>query len=150
MTEQEEGEHQVLVAENEQACLGYITLVKCPKKGRFSQTGIPEIVDFTVFEHFQGQGIGYRLLDAICQLVSDFTSQIGIGVGLNAHYGKAQKLYVQNGFIPDGTGVWYEDSPLAIEASAYNDDNLSVFYQATGNMISCFIEILIEKIRSSR
>lgn len=139
-----------MVAENEQACLGYITLVKCPKKGRFSQTGIPEIVDFTVFEHFQGQGIGYRLLDAVCQLVSDFTSQIGIGVGLNAHYGKAQKLYVQNGFIPDGTGVWYEDSPLAIEASAYNDDNLSVFYQATGNMISCFIEMLIEKIRSSR
>ncbi|HFI0064103.1 TPA: GNAT family N-acetyltransferase [Streptococcus suis] len=128
MTEQEEGERQVLVAENEQACLGYITLVKCPKKGRFSQTGIPEIVDFNVFEHFQGQGICYRLLDAICQLVSDFTSQIGIGVGLNAHYGKAQKLYVQNGFIPDGTGVWYEDSPLAIEASAYNDDNLAQYF----------------------
>ncbi len=102
MTEQEEGERQVLVAENEQACLGYITLVKCPKKGRFSQTGIPEIVDFT--------------------------SQIGIGVGLNAHYGKAQKLYVQNGFIPDGTGVWYEGSPLAIGASAYNDDNLALYF----------------------
>ncbi|HFI0273537.1 TPA: GNAT family N-acetyltransferase [Streptococcus suis] len=55
-----------MVAENEQACLGYITLVKSPKKGRFSQTGIPEIVDFNVFEHFQGQGSGYRLLDAIC------------------------------------------------------------------------------------
>ncbi|HFR3702045.1 TPA: hypothetical protein ACHVGK_000129 [Streptococcus suis] len=52
MTEQEEGERQVLVVENDQACLGYITLIKCPKKGRFSQIGIPEIVDFNVFEHF--------------------------------------------------------------------------------------------------
>ncbi|HFI0933198.1 TPA: hypothetical protein ACGO1A_000491 [Streptococcus suis] len=35
---------------------------------------------------------------------------------------------MQNGFIPDGTCVWYEDSPLAIGTSAYNDDNLAQYF----------------------
>ncbi|MFI3140347.1 hypothetical protein [Streptococcus suis] len=35
---------------------------------------------------------------------------------------------MQNGFIPDETGVWYEGSPLAIGASAYNDDNLALYF----------------------
>ncbi|MDG3108353.1 hypothetical protein [Streptococcus suis] len=68
------------------------------------------------------------ILDAICQLASEFTDTVGIGVGLNANYGKAQRLYVKHGFIPDGSGVWYRGCSLPVGAKAYNDDELALYF----------------------
>ncbi|HFI0213256.1 TPA: GNAT family N-acetyltransferase [Streptococcus suis] len=128
LREQEKGERIVLVAEEAGVCKGYITLIKQVKTGPFSQSDIPEIADFNVFETFQKQGIGWQLLDAICQLASEFTDTVGIGVGLNANYGQAQRLYVKYGFIPDGSGVWYGGHSLPVGAQAYNDDELALYF----------------------
>ncbi|MFH6656649.1 GNAT family N-acetyltransferase [Streptococcus suis] len=128
LREQEKGERIVLVAEEAGVCKDYITLIKQVKEGPFYQSGIPEIADFNVFEDFQNQGIGWQLLDAICQLASEFTDIVGIGVGLNANYGKAQRLYVKHGFIPDGSGVWYRGRSLPVGAKAYNDDELALYF----------------------
>ncbi|WP_228477422.1 hypothetical protein [Streptococcus suis] len=47
---------------------------------------------------------------------------------MNANYGKAQRLYVKHGFIPDGSGVWYRGCSLPVGAKAYNDDELALYF----------------------
>lgn len=47
---------------------------------------------------------------------------------MNANYGKAQRLYVKHGFIPDGSGVWYRGRSLPVGAKAYNDDELALYF----------------------
>jgi hypothetical protein len=37
-------------------------------------------------------------------------------------------MYVKRGYIPDGTGVWYQNKPCAqYETEIANDDNLVLF-----------------------
>ena len=36
----------------------------------------------------------------------------GIGFGLYADYGAAQRLYIKRGYIPDGRGAHYGTSPV--------------------------------------
>ena len=40
-------------------------------------------------------------------------TEIGIGVGLSASYGAAQRLYIKKGYLPDGAGVCYDDVPVS-------------------------------------
>ena len=47
-----------------------------------------------------------------------------IGVGMYPGYGAAQRLYVKRGYVPDGSGLWYRDRPLAPMAPCANDDDL--------------------------
>lgn len=36
------------------------------------------------------------------------SNDVGIGAGLYADYGTAQKLYVKLGYVPDGNGITYK------------------------------------------
>ena len=38
-------------------------------------------------------------------MVADRSGVVGLGVGLHAGYGSAQRLYVRRGYVPDGAGV---------------------------------------------
>lgn len=128
LIEQEKGERLVLVDSENDETRGYITLVYRPDSGAFKDTGIPEIVDFNVFERFQKQGIGQGLLDAVIFEAGKTGSYVGIGVGLNSNYGKAQRLYVKNGFIPTGDGVYYCGKPLGVNEKCFNDDELALYF----------------------
>ena len=46
-------------------------------------------------------------------LISD---KVTLGVGLHSGYGPAQRLYIKRGYIPDGTGVWYQNHQPAMNA----------------------------------
>ena len=37
---------------------------------------------------------------------------VSLAVGLHTGYGQAQRLYIKRGYIPDGTGVWYQGQTL--------------------------------------
>ena len=106
--------------------MGYITLVINPSSGPFKNTKVPEIRDFNVFEKYQNKGIGQELLDAIILEVNG--PQVGIGVGLNPDYGKAQRLYIKNGFIPDGKGIYYKGEIVKVGATCINDDDLNMYF----------------------
>ena len=48
--------------------------------------------------------------------------------GLASDFTGAQRIYVKRGYIPDGTGVWYQNKPCAqYETEIANDDNLVLF-----------------------
>ena len=113
--EQECGEREVLVAEVEGALAGYITILPCAKQGPFAEI-YPELSDFNVFEPFQNQGIGKLLLEEAEKRVRLISDKVTLGVGFHSGYGPAQRLYIKRGYIPDGTGVWYQNYQPAMNA----------------------------------
>ena len=113
--EQESGEREVLVAEVESAVAGYITILPSAKHGPFAEV-YPELSDFNVFEPFQNQGIGNLLMEEAEKRVKLISDKVTLGVGLHSGYGPAQRLYIKRGYIPDGTGVWYQNHQPAMNA----------------------------------
>ena len=124
--EQESGEREVLVAEVEGAVAGYITILPSAKHGPFAEV-YPELSDFNVFEPFRNQGIGNQLLEEAEKRVKFVSSKVTLSVGLHLGYGPAQRLYIRRGYIPDGTGVWYRNQPLEMNATIQNNDDLVLY-----------------------
>ena len=124
--EQESGEREVLVAEIDGAVAGYITILPSAKHGPFASI-YPELSDFNVFEPFRNKGIGNRLLEKAEQGVKRFSGKVCLGVGLHSGYGPAQRLYIKRGYIPDGSGVWYRNQPLEMNATIQNNDDLVLY-----------------------
>ncbi|EFM30952.1 GNAT family N-acetyltransferase [Streptococcus mitis] len=113
--EQESGEREVLIADLTSAVAGYITILPDAKQGPFAGMG-PELSDFNVFEPFQNQGIGNFLMEESENRVKLFSDKVTLGVGLHSGYGPAQRLYIKRDYIPDGSGVWYRNQPLEMNA----------------------------------
>lgn len=124
--EQESGEREVLVAEVEGALAGYITILSCAKQGPFAEI-YPELSDFNVFEPFQNQGIGNLLLEEAEKQVRLISDKVTLGVGLHSGYGPAQRLYIKRGYIPDGTGVWYQNHRPAMDATCEDIGDLVLY-----------------------
>ena len=124
--EQASGEREVLVAEIDGAVAGYVTILPSAKHGPFAEV-YPELSDFNVFEPFQNQGIGSQLLEEAEKRVKFFSDKVTLGVGLHSGYGPAQRLYIKRGYIPDGSGVWYRNQPLEMNATIQNNDDLVLY-----------------------
>ena len=124
--EQECGEREVLVTDFEGVVAGYITILPIAKHGPFAGMS-PELSDFNVFEPFQNQGIGNLLLEEAEKRVKLISDKVTLGVGLHSGYGPAQRLYMKRGYIPDGTGVWYRNQPLEMNATIQNNDDLVLY-----------------------
>ncbi len=107
---------------------GYINVYITGQGGAFGGKGWPEIVDFGVLEKYQRKGIGSKLMDAAEQIAGQYADTVWLGVGLHNGYGSAQRMYVKRGYIPDGTGVWYQGKPCEqYETEIANDDDLVLF-----------------------
>lgn len=105
---------------------GYVNIYKTGTGG-FGGKGLPVIVDFGVLEKYRRRGIGSRLMDAAEQAAGRYADTVWLGVGLHSGYGSAQRMYVKRGYIPDGTGVWYQGKVLDQYAPCENDDELVLF-----------------------
>lgn len=126
-SQQEAGRRTVLVAQLDDGLAGFLTLLPHARNGPFKDNGVPEITDFNVFRRFQGQGIGNALLDAAEALAASKASGVCLSVGLHEGYGAAQRIYAKRGYIPDGSGIWYKGSRLALNAICFNDDDLLLY-----------------------
>jgi len=99
------GRRNLFVAEWEEVFCGYVTVVWQSHYGPFRDQGIPEIADLNVVPPYRRRGIGSELLDTAEFEISYRSEVAGIGVGLDAGYGVAQRLYVERGYVPDGLGI---------------------------------------------
>lgn len=115
------------VAEYDGKPAGYVFLYFKPSTGAFANQGIPEIVDFAVLEKYRKHGIGSRLMDAAEKMAAERCDRVYLGVGLHSGYGSAQRMYVKRGYIPDGSGVWYNDRVCDPYAPCANDDDLVLY-----------------------
>lgn len=125
--EQQNGERLVFVPEIEGKVVGICTLVLHPTEGPWGGQNIPEIVDLCVFFHIHKSGIGSKLLDVVEAEAAKRSDTVFLAVGCHSGYGAAQRIYVKRGYIPDGSGVWYQNKNLDQYAPCVNDDDLLLF-----------------------
>lgn len=93
----------------------------------FADNHIPEIQNFDVIPPCRGQGIGSVLIEALEAEAFAKSDTIGIGFGLYASYGAAQRMYVKRGYIPDGRGLMYENLPAEPGSQVRVDDELTLY-----------------------
>ena len=116
-----------LVAEFDGVPAGYLHVYPDCQWGAFGGMGYCELVDFGVLQKFQRRGIGTKLMDVAERIAFSYGDKVYLGVGLHSGYGNAQRLYVKRGYIPDGSGVWYEDRVCAPYSDCKNDDGLILY-----------------------
>lgn len=136
LSEQEAGDRVMLVAfaaevqnlEILESFAGYITIVWRPDYPVFRESNTPEIVDFNVLPKFRRHGIGSQLMDEAERRIAAVSPVAGIGVGMTADYGSAQRMYVKRGYIPDGRGLFSRGQPVQYGQTITVDDDLVLYF----------------------
>ena len=128
LEDQKLGKAISLVAEYSGKPVGYINIYPNSAWGAFGGKGYPEIVDFGVLEKYRNRGIGTVLMDIAEKIAATYADIVYLGVGLYSGYGSAQRMYVQRGYIPDGSGVWYQDKICKPYEECKNDDDLVLYF----------------------
>ena len=128
LRDQAKGKCVALTAEYQGHPAGSLYLYFNAPEGSFKDKGYPEIVDFNVLKKFQRKGIGNRLMDVAEQIAAQHADNVCLGVGLSREYGTAQRMYVKRGYVPDGSGVWYQDKQcVQYETVCTVDDDLILY-----------------------
>ena len=117
----------VFIADCNNDVAGYTVLYLSAENGAFKGKNIPEISDFIVFAKYQRRGIGNKILDEAEKKAAELSDRVCLGVGLHYGYGSAQRIYAKRGFIPDGSGVWYNNIRLEQNVECKNDDDLVLY-----------------------
>lgn len=107
---------------------GWAHFVLRPGYPFYAENGIPEVQNLDVIPPFRKRGIGSALMDRIEQFAFETHDVIGIGFGLYADYGAAQRMYVKRGYVPDGRGVMYDHQPVKPGTDVRMDDDLVLYF----------------------
>lgn len=119
------GERVVLVAWDGGDAVGYGSLRWRSDYPAFAARGVPEIFDLATARAHRRRGVASALIAQCERLAAGRGARaIGIGVGLYADYGPAQRLYVTLGYRPDGRGVTSGHETVAPGAMVLVDDDL--------------------------
>ena len=103
--------------------LGADTAIVCAMSGNFVQRG-----DLAVLEKYRRRGIGTALMDCAEKIAGTFADTVYLAVGLHDGYGSAQRMYCKRGYLPDGSGVWYQNAPAEAYGQVCNDDDLNLYF----------------------
>lgn len=128
LSEQKAGDREVLVGFCSGDFAGYLTIVWLPQYEPFRAQAIPEVQEFNVLPRFRRQKVGAALMDRAEHEIARQSATAGIGAGMYPDYGNAQRLYVKQGYIPDGRGLTYGGRVLAPMETAVNDDDLVLYF----------------------
>lgn len=128
LQEQEAAQRDVLVAFIANTFVGYLTICWSSDYPSFREAQIPEIVDFNVLPVFRRKGIGTRLMDTAEGRVAQVSPVVGIGVGMTADYGSAQRLYIRRGYLPDGRGLMKAGQPVQYGELVVVNDALCLYF----------------------
>jgi len=98
----------------------------------FAAAGAPEIQDMVVSATWRRRGLATALIAAFEDRArAEGCRIIGIGFGLYADYGAAQRLYVRLGYVPDGRGLTYAGAPVVPGANVRVDDDMVLWLTKT-------------------
>ena len=128
LREQASGKRAMLVAQLDGKFAGYLTVKWESGYGPFRADGIPEINDFNVLPELRRKGIGSRLMDAAEALIATRSAHSGIGVGLPADYGPAQRMYVLRGYVPDGRGLMDHGQPVKYDEAITVSHEMAIYF----------------------
>ena len=125
--EQQKGERDIFIAEYENEFAGYVTIQWKSPYEYFRNLNIPEIKDLNTLFKFRNLGIAKVLMDNAEERIKEKGyPTVGLGVGLYADYGNAQRLYIKRGYNFDGKGLMYQGVEVKPGSSVFVDDNLNL------------------------
>ncbi|WP_375316219.1 GNAT family N-acetyltransferase [Wolbachia endosymbiont (group A) of Colletes cunicularius] len=128
LQEQKFGERIVWTAFCNNEFAGYVTLKWCSEYKPFQGKSTPEVMDLNVLPLMRNRGIGSTLLETAEKEAAKKSDIVGLGVGLHAGYGAAQKLYIKRGYIPDSLGVTYKYQHIKHGAKVELGDDLVLWF----------------------
>jgi GNAT superfamily N-acetyltransferase len=129
--EQEMGQRIVFLAFYDGEFAGHVNIIWKSEYPLFAEQNIPEISDLIVLPDFRRQGIATALMDETEKVVFKRYPVAGIGVGMYADYGPAQRMYVLRGYIPDRLGLMYKRKPVKPGEMVKVDDDLVLYLMKT-------------------
>ena len=125
LAEHHQGLRVVLLAFDGPHPVAYGSLRWRSQHPAFAAGNIPEIHDLLVAEGHRRRGIASEMIAAFEDRARERGRKtIGLGVGLYADYGSAQRLYARLGYAPDGRGITYRNLPIVSGATVRVDDDL--------------------------
>ena len=127
LVEQEGGKRVVLLAFSENSFTGYVTIIWQSEYPSFVEKGIPEINDLCVHPTFRRRGIATALVNEAEKRIFERSPVAGIGVGMYADYGPAQRMYALRGYVPNGLGLIYRGQPVRPGQEVPVDDDLILY-----------------------
>ncbi len=127
LSEQKTGKRVILVACVDSNLAGYVTVKWQSDYPPFAEKSIPEINDLRVLSQFRRRGVATALLDEAERRIFERFPLAGIGVGLYADYGPAQRMYALRGYVPDGLGISYKNRPVSPGNDVRVDDDLILY-----------------------
>jgi ribosomal protein S18 acetylase RimI-like enzyme len=127
LNRQEKGEIVFLVAGFKEEVAGFLYVQWKSEYPPFIQDGIPDIKDLRILPEYRRKHIATVLLDEAEKLVFKRFPAVGLGVGLYADYGPAQRLYTRRGYTLDGRGLMYKEQPVPPGINAFVDDDLLLY-----------------------
>jgi GNAT superfamily N-acetyltransferase len=126
--EQSAGDRVVFVAFVDSEFAGYVTVIWKSTYPPFADAGVSEINDFNVLPSFRRRGIGSALMDAAEATISERSDVAGIGVGMTADYGQAQRMYPKRGYVPDGRGLAQGGEVVKFRQPIVVDDSTALWF----------------------
>ena len=127
LAEQKMGKRTVILAYTDNVFAGYVTILWRSNYQSFAEKGIPEINDLRVLPDFRRHGIASALVDEAEKRIFKKSPVAGIGFGLYADYGPAQRMYIRRGYIPDGLGISYKGKQVEPGTEVPVDDDLVLY-----------------------
>lgn len=103
---------------------GYLTVHWVSDYKPLRDENIPEITDLNVLPNWRRKGIASRLMDEAEARIAERSAVAGIGVGMDADYGPAQRMYVLRGYVPDARGLTHSGRNLQWGETVKVDDGL--------------------------
>jgi ribosomal protein S18 acetylase RimI-like enzyme len=125
--DQAKGSRDAMVASLQGEIAGYVTIRWSSEYAPFRVEGIPEIQDLNVLQRFQRRAIATHLVDAAEERIALRSPTAGIGVGMDASYGAAQRMYTRRGYVPDGLGLTHRGRHVAWGDLVPVDDDLVLY-----------------------
>ncbi len=128
LASQEKDEIVFLVARYDKDIAGFVYIKWQADYPPFAEKGIPEVRDLRVLAEYRRRGIATALMDEVEKRIFKKSRFAGLGVGLYADYGPAQQMYIRRGYVPDGRGLMYHNSPVNPGHDVFVDDELILFF----------------------
>ncbi|OGN91098.1 MAG: hypothetical protein A2158_06800 [Chloroflexi bacterium RBG_13_46_14] len=129
--EQEKDQRIVLLALYNNEFAGHVTIVWKSEYPLFAEQNIPEISDLIVLPDLRRHRIATALTEEAEKRIFKRSPAAGIGVGMYADYGPAQRMYVLRGYVPDRLGLMYKRKPVKPGEMVKVDDNLVLYLVKT-------------------
>jgi ribosomal protein S18 acetylase RimI-like enzyme len=126
--EQKNNERVTLIAEIDDNFVGYINVKWKSSYPFFFKNKIPEIVDLNVLIKYRRMGIGNKLMNKAEEIIKEQSDFAGIGTGLFSDYGSAQIMYIKRGYVPDGKGIYKNNSYIKFGETVLIDDDVVLYF----------------------